>query len=462
MKTENKTQAILTGSPFPVLLSFALPIICGNIFQQLYNVVDAIVVGKYLGDLPLAGISAASPIMDVLYGIITGSTVGVGALLGRLNGAGDHERLRRIHATTLLAGGAVVIFLSLAGLLGGRAILTAQNTEPQVIEESMKYLTVIFLGLILNFGYCYYASALRSCGNSRTPFIVLLASSTLHAGLDILFAGVLKMGIRGVAISTVSCQLLSTLVLFFYAQKNFPVFSLNRESRADRREIRPIAGYAFSGALQQIVVQLGRLLIQGMLSEMPLTGLSFSGSSARTHMVTGYNMGVRTETFLFCITQGVSAGASVCIAQNFGNKRIDRVGRYLRCGILTALAYGLLMALSCRLFAPQLISIFSGNAEVIQAGALYAGTMSFFYLFSTLNEMLQAFFRGLGKLKICLLASSLQVLVRVVLSALLIPRFGIRGICYAVAIGWILMAVTEGPFAIYTMKHLKAPVAAKG
>ncbi|MBQ4425413.1 MAG: MATE family efflux transporter [Lachnospiraceae bacterium] len=455
MSKSNKTQAILSGKAYPVLITFALPIICGNIFQQLYNVVDAIVVGRYIGDLPLAGVSAASPIMDVLYGIIVGGTVGVGTLLSQLNGAGNHTRLRKVHETMLLGGSLFILALSVISLLSARWILQVQDTKPAVIEESMKYLTLIFLGLILNYLYNYFASALRSCGDSRTPFIVLLASSVLHAGLDLLFGWVFRWGIRGVAVSTVSCQLLSAVFLFVYIQKKFPLLAVGRKPRIERSEIRPIAAFAFAGALQQIVVQLGRLLIQGMLSEMPLTGLNFTGENAKTNMVTGYNMGMRVENFLISITSGISAAGSVCIAQNFGNRNIPRVRRFFLLTMMTSLIYACFIFALCSLFPVQLIGIFSRNAQVLEAGALYTGTMAAIYFLPCFNEILQSFFRGLGRLKTCAFFSAFQVVIRVVLSALLIPHYGIKGICYAVGIGWLLMALFEGPFALYTYRHLE-------
>ena len=256
--------------------------------------------------------------------------------------------------------------------------------------------------------------------------------------------------------STVSCQLFSSLFLFFYAQRHSAVLVVSRHSAADRTELKNIGSYAFSGALQQIVIQLGRLLIQGMLSEMPLTGLNFAGEGAKTNMVTGYNMGMRTENFLINIMQGLSGAFAVCTAQNLGAGNIKRVKRFFGLTLATSLSYGVLIAMLCHFFAPQLIGIFSKNPQVIQAGALYTGTMAFVYLLPCLNDILQSFFRGIGKLGLCAAFSMGQVVLRVLLSALFIPRFGILGICYAVMIGWIVMALVEGPTALFTLKRLSA------
>ena len=210
LHSQNK-EALLTGRPLPTLLLFALPIILGNIFQQLYNIVDAMVVGKYLGDLPLAGISIASPIMDILYALLLGASIGIGVLVGQLGGAEDWERLKKVHATALAGGGLVTLALSAAGLLAARSILVAQGNDPAVVAHAMSYLVIILSCLLFNYLYNYFAAVLRAWGNSQTPFVVLLVSSILHALLDLLLCGVLDLGIRGVACSTVFCQVVSTL-----------------------------------------------------------------------------------------------------------------------------------------------------------------------------------------------------------------------------------------------------------
>ena len=305
------------AAPLPTLLVFAVPIILGNVFQQLYNIVDAMVVGKYLGDLPLSGISVASPVMDILYALILGGSIGVGVLVGQLCGAGDWERLRRVHATALLGGLGITLLLSLAGFLFTERILIAQGTDAAVVAQAMRYLRVIFAGLVFCFLYNYFAALLRSYGNSRTPFFVLLVSSTLHAVLDVLLCGVAHLGIYGVACSTVFCQLFSTVWLMVYTGKNVPPLRLKRaELRFDARLGRMILSYAWAAALQQAVVMLGRFLIQGMLTPL--------GSTS----VTGYNMALRAEQFLFCFSQGISTAMVVGLSQNLGRGSYERVRRF--------------------------------------------------------------------------------------------------------------------------------------
>lgn len=444
--SSNKQQAILYGKQLPTLLTFAVPIICGNLFQQLYNIVDAIVVGRYLGKLPLSGISAASPIMDLVYGLIVGACTGVGVLISQLCGAGEWEKLKKVHATALTGGIAFALILTAAVILSARPILVSEGTAADTVSQAMTYLAVVAGGLIFNFLYVYYAAVLRSYGNSRFPFIVLAASSILHALLDVVLIRGLQFGVAGVAASTVSCQILSALALIWYTHKNCPPLSL---AKSDIRFHKGMGGiilsYAWATAMQTTVVYTGRLLIQGMLTPL--------GQDT----VTGYNMGMRLENLLQAVSQGISASTVVCMAQNLGHRNADRLRGFFRKGLIADLIYGLIIGCVCILLPRQLIGIFSTDKAVIEAGAAYTGTMAFLYMFSMSGEMLQGFFRGIGKLKVTMIASAGQVILRVILSAILIPKLGIYGICISVVTGWFLLTVFEGIYAHHCSKRITFP-----
>ena len=444
-RTSNQSDALLNAAPLPTLLIFAVPIILGNVFQQLYNIVDAMVVGKFLGDLPLSGISVASPVMDILYALILGGSIGVGVLAGQLCGAEDWDRLKRVHATALIGGLGLTLLLSVLGFAFTERILVAQGTDADAVAQAMSYLRIILGGLIFCFLYNYYAAVLRSYGNSRTPFVVLLVSSTLHAALDVLLCGALRLGIYGVACSTVFCQLFSTVWLMLYVEKKVPPLRLTRaELRFDAKLGKMILSYAWAAALQQAVVMIGRFLVQGMLT--PLGGTS----------VTGYNMSLRIEQFLFCFSQGISAAMVVGLSQNLGHGNRARVRRFYFTGVWVEVALLAVLGALVRLFPTQIIGLFSNNADVVAAGVRYTGTMAYLYLFAFLGEVIQGFFRGIGRLRLTMIASLLQVVLRVVLSYFLIPVWGIRGICVAVVSGWVLLVLIEGTYSLKTAEKFRA------
>lgn len=444
VSSANKSEALLNGRMLPTLLTFAGPIILGNIFQQLYNIVDAMVVGRFLGDLPLAGISVAAPLMDVLYALLLGGSIGISVLVGQLCGAGNWERLKRIHATALLGGIGVTLLLSALGFLFARRILLAQGTQPDIVRQAMSYLRIILAGLVFCFLYNYYAAVLRAWGDSRTPFIVLLTSSTLHAVLDVVLCGFLKMGIYGVACSTVFCQIFSTVWLMWYVEKRVEPLRLKRQDLCfDSRLARILLGYAWAAALQQAVVMMGRLLVQGMLTPL--------GDTA----VTGYNMSLRVEQFLFCFSAGISAAMVVGVSQNLGCGNRGRVRKFFFTGEATELVLVAVTGTLVHFLAPQIIGLFTTNADVVAAGARYTGTMAFLYAFSYVCEAVQGFFRGIGRLRLTMLASLMQVVTRVVLSYFLIPLWGIYGVCASVATGWILLTLVEGGYSLYVVKRFR-------
>lgn len=436
-KKQIDSDAILHGPCLSTLLRFALPIVMGNLLQHLYSLVDAIVVGRYLGDLPLSGISVAAPMMDILMALIIGGTIGMGVLVGQQVGSGDWTGLTATLSTSLIGGLSITAVLSVAGILLGRPILMAQGTQKAVCDEAMVYLFIVFAGMIFSFLYNYYAAILRSYGNSRVPFFVLLLSATLNVALDVLLVGVLHAGIWGVAVATVLCQIVSAGCCCLYIYRKCPPLCLHKgQWKVSLSAGRTILSYAWAGALQQAVVCIGRFIIQGMLS----------GLGADT--VTGYNMGMRTEQFLFCFSQGISASMVVCLSQNKGAGNPRRMQRFYRCGILCELVLAAILATVCTCWPQQLISVFSRNPDVVAAGALYIGTMAWFYIAAFLGEICQSFFRGIGRLEITMVASLGQVALRVFLSWLLIPAMGVRGICLSVIVGWTLLVLIEGSFSL--------------
>lgn len=437
------TEALLYGAPLRTMLRFALPILLGNIFQQLYNIVDAMVVGRYLGDAALSGISVASPIVDVCNALVIGASIGVGVLAAQLCGAAAWDRLRLMHTTALTGGLVAVVLLSVLGIVLSGPLLRAQGVEAHITAQAITYLTIVFFGFVFCFLYHYYATLLRSCGNSRVPFIILLVFSTLHALLDVVLVGLCRMGIAGVAISTVVCQALSAIACILYTVRHYPHLSFTgRQWQFQPAMGRQVLAFAWAAALQQAVISIGRLLVQGTLTPL--------GSNT----VTGYNMAMRTENLLFCFSQGIAAAMVVCLSQNFGHGDKARVRQFYYRGLAVNISLWCVLGAVCFAIPQHLTALYSANPEVIAAGGQYTGTMAFFYLAAFLGETIQSFFRSIGKLKLTMVASILQVLLRVILSFLLVPRLGMMGICIAVATGWCLLVLIEGSYSLYKAKRV--------
>ena len=437
----DKNWELLHGDPMKTVITFAIPITLGNIFQQLYNIVDAAVVGKYLGDTALTGISVASATIDVLNAIIIGGSIGISVLIGQLCGTGDWDKTKKVHATALTGGVACTAVMTLLSLLLCGALIDMQELDASARSEALIYLRTISIGLTFSYIYNYYAAVLRAYGDSRTPFVVLVVSSVLHALLDFLFVGILGLGIGAVAVSTIFCQLFSGVWMILYTHRHYTHLALGiRDLRIHKGYGLEILSYAWASALQQAVNFLGRLMIQSQLN-----GLG-------GNVISGYNMSMRTEQFLYCFSQGISASMVACIAQNKGKQNYRRVRDFFYAAVKCEVIAGALLGSVCLLIPEKLIGIFSRNEEVIAAGVAYIGTIGLLYIVSFCGEIVQGFYRGLGRLRQIMLWSAFQIGIRVVAAYYLVPKMGVLGISYSAPIPWIILVLIEGTQALRTAK----------
>jgi len=443
MDMMDKNNLISANNSASAIALFAIPIILGNIFQQLYNTVDAIVVGKYLGDNALAAISVANPIMDILYSLFIGSCIGVGVLMAQQYGAQNHKDLKTTTSTGLFMGIGLTVVISIFGLIYLRSILMWQKVPEAVIGETITYLRIIIFGLIFSFLYNYYSSALRACGDSKAPFLILLISSILHAILDVVFIKVFSMGVNGVAISTVLSQFFAALCCIIYAYHKQLVIALKKEELVfEQSKCVLILRFAWAAALQQEVVCVGRFLTQGLLNPLGET------------TIVGYNMAMRTEAFVFSFSQGIGAASITYIAQNMGAGQSKKVRDGFKSSLLMNAVIALIICLLFRFMSEPILRIFSNNADIIAVGVTYMTTMSFAYIFAAFGEILQCFFRGIGMLWITMAASTFQIVLRVVLSNILVPIIGMQGICYSTILGWVLLCIFEGVYSRIVLNRI--------
>jgi len=442
MKT-GKNVDMLSGNQTKAILLFSLPIVLGNILQQLYNTVDAIVVGQHLGETSLAAISVASPIMAILLAFIMGCCVGISVLMAHLYGSGDREAFHKEACTALIAGLVFTVFLAAASSLALEPVLIWQNTPPSLIPEVKQYLNVIFIGLIFTFLYNYYFACLRAVGNSRTPFIFLAISSVLHIVLAVLFIDVWNKGIAYVALSTVLSEGFSALCCWLYIRLRVPFLSIGRKNLTfSRRALSQTISYSWAAALQQIVVYLGRFLTQGCMNV-------FGEQS-----IAGYNAATRVEGFILTPSEGVGTAVSTFFAQNMGAGKPERIKKGFRVGVMINLTVGATIICLLQLFSRQIMALFSDSNVIIGIGVQYLKFMSYFYLVTGITTVMQGLFRGLGKLKTTMAFSGLQIGIRVICAYLLVPSYGVYGIAYAVVGGWLTQALLEGILVRRQMREL--------
>ena len=423
------------GSPTKVLITFAIPMILGNIFQQLYNTTDAIVVGRFIGKNALAAVGVANPIMSVAIFFIFGLCMGISVLMSQLFGAGKYEELKNEVSTSLVIGIVFTIVMSIVCIFLSRRVLILTGTPKEILNDADIFLKIIFSGLIFSFLYNFYSSALRAIGDSRTPLVFLIISCVINGILSVVFVAGFKLGVAGSAIATVIAQGISSLLCIVYVYIKIPLIGIKpNEFVVDKSLLKRTIQYSWVTALQQTCLYIGRLLVQGVVNPFG------------TNAIAAYNSVTRVDSFVLAPGDSFSASVATYSAQNKGGGKLIRIIEGYKKSNIIITVYSVTTALFIFLGAESIMKLFVSGAEkeVILIGVKYLKLMSLFYVLSGFNNIFQGLFRGVGKLRITFIATLLQITVRVALSYVLAPYIGISSVSYAVAVGWIFMAVYEG------------------
>ena len=429
------TGDMTQGNSTKKLITFAVPMVFGNIFQQLYNTTDAIIVGRFIGKNALAAVGVANPIMSIAIFFIFGICIGASILMAQLFGAGKFNALKKEVSTALIAGIVFTILISILCILISRWLLIITGTPKIILNDADLFLKIIFGGLIFSFLYNFYSSSLRAIGDSRTPLIFLLISCVLNGVLCIIFIAIFKLGIAGSAIATVIAQGVSSLLCILYVYIKIPIIRLNsKELIVDKTSLKRTIQYSWVSALQQTCLYIGRLLVQGVVNPFG------------TDAIAAYNSVTRVDAFVLSPGDSFAASVATYAAQNKGAKKHNRIIEgYKKSNIIITL-YSVTTALIVFFGAERIMKIFVGGSEtgVIAIGVQYLKVMSIFYVLSGFCNIFQGLFRGVGKLRITLVATIMQITIRVAFSYALAPYLGITSVCYGITLGWIFMITYEG------------------
>ncbi len=438
------TRNMTTGNIEKHLISFAVPMILGNMFQLTYNAVDSIIVGRYVGEKALAAVGTANPIMNIIIFFIIGICMGASVLMSEFFGAGELEKLKREISTTIIIGSIFAIVVSIICIFLAKPILSLIQTPEEILNEATHYLKIIFSGLIFTFIYNVYASTMRSMGDAKTPILFLMISSVTNVILDLIFVAVLHMGVAGAAYATVIAEALSGVLCVFYAYKKIPILQLTRKDFViERAFVGKTISYSWVTSMQQTCLYVGKVFVQGAVNPLGVDSIAT------------FNAVNRVDDFAFTPEQSIAHSMTTFIAQNRGAKQDDRIHKCLNRGLLLETAYWALLAGIIYFGASGMMRLFvpKGDAAVVRLGSEYLRYMTFFYLLPAYTNGLQGYFRGMGKLKVTLNATFIQMLFRVLLSYLFAPAMGIKGIAFACFGGWVAMLMYEIP--VYFMFRKK-------
>lgn len=419
------------GPVMKTMLRFAIPMILGDLLQQCYNIADTLIVGRFLGEEALAAVGSAFSLMTFLTSIILGLAMGSGTVFSIRFGEKDDIGLKEGILASFCLLGIVTIFLNILIFAGIDGIIWFLRT-PEELKGMMKdYLMVIFAGMIGIFLYNFFASLLRSLGNSVIPLIFLAVSAVLNIILDLFFVAVLHRGVAGAAEATVISQYVSGIGITIYTRIKFPEF-LRRDENVRLRfsRIKEITSFSALTCLQQSIMNLGILAVQGLVN------------SFGTTIMASFAAAVKIDAFAYLPVQDFGNAFSIFVAQNFGAKKTERIKKGIRTAFLTSVAFSVAVSLCVFLFAEPLMSLFidAGETAVITEGARYLRIEGSFYFMIGILFLLYGLYRALGRPGMSVVLTIVSLGIRVALAYALsaIPALGVVGIWWSVPIGWFL------------------------
>ena len=427
------------------LIYFTIPLIMGNLLQLTYNAIDSMIVGRFVGKNALAAVGCSNPLMTLVLLFTNGICLGAGILVGFHYGGRKYDVLKKQVSTGMIAG--IVFSLAVGALMAAAAkpIMLLLKADPEILAECVRYLRVIMFGLVFSFVYNYLASILRAIGDSRSPMIFLAISAVLNIFGDLFFVMILKMGSLGAAVSTVLCEGVSAVLCWIYIYRKIPLLRLGRQWLAfDVSLLKQTVSYGIVSAMQQSVVQAGKLVNQGMVNTLGVVS---------TAAFTAVN---RFDDYAIVPEQNMAHAMTSVMAQNVGAGKHDRVLKTFRAGILSELMFGVTMGVLLLLFSNPLMHLFTNDPEVIAEGERYLHLIAFMYPLPGITNGLQGYFRGIGDLKVTLWSSMLNIGVRVGSCYLLLIRFGLGlpAVAWSCLCGWTAMVIFELPYLIrYIRKH---------
>lgn len=416
------------GNPLKQILAFSVPMLIGNVFQQVYNFVDAAVVGKFVGAQSLAAVGSTSTILSVMICLMTGLTSGAGIIISQCFGSRNFDELKKT-VTGLIY---IVIILSaatsIAGIAFARSILQLLNTPESVINEAVQYVTIIFAFTIGTALYNAAGAILRNLGDSRTPLYALILSSLLNAGLDLLFVVIFKAGVKGAAAATVIAQIVSAVfciihIVRYRVQLNLDGISLHTSKDSLTRIVR--AG--LPAALESCLISLGTMSVQRLVN-------SFGEMT-----MAAYTAAIKIDSVAISPIVSVGMSLSVFAGQNMGAGKTDRIKQGLYQTLASLICICIVLAVIIVTFRAQLLGIFLNKdnaAEAISIGSRYLTIVCVAYIVAAIMRTYLNVLRGAGDVNTSAVSGVLELVGRIIFAYILVTPLGATGIWIATPLAW--------------------------
>ena len=439
--SEKSSATLMTSGPiWRRLVAFAIPLFWGNLFQQLYNTADSVIVGNFLGNNALAAVSSSGNLIFLLVGFFNGIAIGAGVVTGRYFGAGDRGNLERSVYTTVSFGLVCGVILTAVGIVAAPRILVLMGTPAEVLPESLAYFRVYFAGSLAFVMYNFFVGILQAMGDSRHPLVFLVISSVTNIVLDLLFVGALGMGVWSAAFATIISQFLSAFLCLFQLMKGNGVFRLEiGKIRPDRKMLRQIIGNGVPAGIQNSIISVANVFVQSNINKFGATAVAGCGSYSKI------------EGFGFLPITCFALALTTFISQNLGAREYERAKKGAVFGAVCSLTVAELTGLVINLLAPVLIGAFGGGDEAVAYGVQWGRTVTWFYFLLAFSHCMAGVLRGAGRSVVPMLVMMVcWCVIRVSYISIAVRILpDIRVIYWAYPMTWLLSSAV---FLLYFLK----------
>lgn len=426
------------GKPLKLLFFFALPMVIGNLFQQLYNMVDSMVVGQFVGEDALAAVGSSFPVVFLAVAVAAGLSMGCTVVISQLFGAGQIREMKVTVSTALLSLGGIGLVIMGIGEIAAEPLLKLLGTDPDIMADSLSYLRIYFGGAVFLFLYNSLNGIYNALGDSKTPLVFLMISALTNIALDLLFVIRFQMGVAGVAWATLIAQGVCAFFSFFVLvgrlrkMENEPASRHTKFAFFEATAARRIAKVGIPSMLQQSVVSLSMMMMQGLVNSY---GKVF---------VAGYTAATKIDTLAMLPNMNFSNAMSSYTAQNIGAGKPDRVKQGYKASMLMVLIFSVIITAAIYLFGPNLLGLFlnqGAEGSAMSYGLKYMQTVSVFYVLMGFMFVGNGLLRGAGDMGAFMLSSMSNLFVRVAAAYLLAHFIGASAIWWSIPAGWAVGSV---------------------
>lgn len=417
-----------SGKPIKLIWNFTIPLLIGNLFQQLYNMADTFIVGRTIGVRALASVGSTGSIIFLILGFANGLTAGLAIPLAQRYGAKNYSGVKRSFYVSILISAVVAILLTILSMVFCRQILEIMQTPVEIIDGAYDYLMVIFAGIFSSMAFNLLSNIFRSIGDAKTPLYFLVIACIMNIILDVVFIAGFGMGVEGAGYATVLSQIFSALACILYIWKKIPILRLNsKDFVAKSLDVKEHIRISFPMAFQSSIIAIGAIIIQITLNQLGATAVAAYTAAQKIDQVAILPMmsfGVTMATF---------------VAQNYGAKKYDRIWRGVRDCIKLSLTFAISVGIILNVFSPIFIRAFVGvgHEEVVELGAIYFITNGTMYSLLSLLFIYRYTLQGVGKTFTPTVAGIMELCMRAFAAVVLSNLYGYTGATMANPLAWL-------------------------